>query len=49
MPVDVFKKIAECQPGLAEVFLFGLWKKIENFIAKQNSKVQVVYNGSLVW
>lgn len=38
VPVDVFKKIAECQPGLAEVFLFGLWKKIENFIAKQNNK-----------
>jgi len=38
VPVDVFKKIAECQPGLAEVFLFGLWKKIENYIAKQNNK-----------
>lgn len=35
IPASVMQEIAECKTGVIEVFLFGLWQKIEEFLVKK--------------
>lgn len=39
IPASVMQEIAECKPRVMEVFLFGLWQKIEEYIIKTGSKM----------
>ena len=34
VPSDIMRKIAECSPGIIEVFLYGLLQKIESHLMK---------------
>uniref|UniRef100_H2Y671 Calponin-homology (CH) domain-containing protein n=1 Tax=Ciona savignyi TaxID=51511 RepID=H2Y671_CIOSA len=34
VPADIMRRIAECTPGVVEVFLYGLWQKIDNQLVK---------------
>ncbi|XP_078491672.1 sperm flagellar protein 1-like [Ciona intestinalis] len=34
VPADIMRKIAECTPGIVEIFLFGLWQKIDHHLVK---------------
>ncbi|XP_039271984.1 sperm flagellar protein 1-like isoform X2 [Styela clava] len=39
IPASVMQEISECKPRVMEVFLFGLWQKIEEYIIKTGSKI----------
>lgn len=39
IPANVMQEIAECKPGVIEVFLFGLWQKIEEHLIKHEKKI----------